>query len=226
MSGKTVRVLLVDDHAVVREGYRTLIEKHAGLTVVGEASNAKSAYQAYKDMRPDVVVMDISMPGRGGIDAIAHIRQLDPQARVLVFTMHGGALYALQAFRAGAKGYVTKSNPPDLLVSAVRSVAEGRMAICPEISEALALDRLQEESKALEGLSPREFEILRMILEAKSTDEIASALNVSRKTAANYHYAIKSKLGVASDIELIHLGLRYGLVEPVTSASARAESEP
>jgi two-component system, NarL family, invasion response regulator UvrY len=155
------------------------------------------------------------MPGRGGIDAIEHIRRFDAQARILVFTMHGRAPYALQAFRAGAKGYVTKSSPPDFLISAVRTVAEGRMAICPEISEVLALDRVHEERNALEGLSPREFEILRMILEAKSTDEIAAALNVSRKTAANYHYSIKSKLGVASDIELLYLGLQQGLVEPV-----------
>jgi DNA-binding NarL/FixJ family response regulator len=216
MNRKAVRVLLVDDHAVVREGYRTLLEKHEGLTVVGEASNAAAAYQAYKDTQPDVVIMDISMPGRGGIDAIEHIRRFDAKARILVFTMHGGATYALQAFRAGAKGYVTKSSPPDFLVSAVRSVAEGRMAVCPEISEVLALDRVQEEKKGLDGLSPREFEIFRMILDAKSTDDIASALNVSRKTAANYHYTIKSKLGVASDIELLYLGLRQGLVERIS----------
>jgi two-component system, NarL family, invasion response regulator UvrY len=219
MSRKAVRVLIVDDHAVVREGYRTLLQKHEGLTVVGEASNAAAAYQCYKDSAPDVVIMDISMPGRGGIDAIEHIRRFDPQARILVFTMHGGAPYALQAFRAGAKGYVTKSSPPDFLVSAVRSVAEGKVAICPEISEVLALDRVQDEGRALEDLSPREFEMLRMILDAKSTDEIASALNVSRKTAANYHYSIKSKLGVASDIELLYFGLRHGLVGPVSPAS-------
>jgi two-component system, NarL family, invasion response regulator UvrY len=218
MTRASVRVLLVDDHAVVREGYRTLLEKHAGLTVVGEAANAASAYQAYKDTRPDVVIMDISMPGRGGIDAIEHIRRLDGEARILVFSMHGGAPYALQAFRAGAKGYVTKSSPPDVLISAVRSVADGRMAICPEISEVLALDSVQEERKGIAELSPREFEIFRMILDAKSTDEIAAALNLSRKTAANYHYAIKSKLGVASDIELLYLGLRQGLVGPVAPA--------
>jgi len=224
MTGKPVRVLLVDDHAVVREGYRTLLEKHEGLSVVGEASNAASAYQCYKDLRPDVVVMDISMPGRGGIDAIEHLRKFDAEARVLVFTMHSGAPYALQAFRAGAKGYVTKSSPPDFLVSAVRSVAEGCLAICPEISEVLALDRVQEEREGIEALSPREFEIFRMILDAKSTDEIASALNVSRKTVANYHYSIKSKLGAASDIELIYLGLRQGLVAPVSPIAEGGEA--
>lgn len=223
MSGKAVRVLLVDDHAVVREGYRTLLEKHDGLTVVGEAANAATAYQCYKDTRPDVVVMDISMPGRGGIDAIEHIRRLDAQARILVFTMHGGLPYALQAFRAGAKGYVTKSSPPEFLVSAVRKVAEGQVAICPETSEMLALHQVRGERTELDGLSPREFEIFRMILAAKSTDEIAAALNVSRKTAANYHYGIKSKLCVASDIELLYLGLRHGLVEPVARMAERGE---
>jgi two-component system, NarL family, invasion response regulator UvrY len=215
MSRGTIRVLIVDDHAVVREGYRALLAKHEGIKVVGDAGDAASAYQCYKDTRPDVVIMDISMPGRGGIDAIEHIREFDPHARVLVFTMHSGAAYALQAFRAGAKGYVTKSSPPDLLVRAVRDIAEGRVAICPEISEALAFDRVQEDRTGLHGLSPREFEILRMILDAKSTDEIASALNLSRKTVANYHYAIRSKLGVDSDIELLYFGLRQGLVEPV-----------
>jgi two-component system, NarL family, invasion response regulator UvrY len=129
----------------------------------------------------------------------------------------------LQAFRAGAKGYVTKSSPPEFLVSAVRSVAEGQVAICPEISEVLALDRLQSEKEGIEALSPREFEIFRMILDAKSTDEIAAALNVSRKTAANYHYSIKSKLGASSDIELLYLGLRQGLVGPVSPAAEDRE---
>jgi two-component system invasion response regulator UvrY len=223
MTIQAIRVLLVDDHAVVREGYRTLLEKHDGLKVIGEAGNAASAYQSYKDLRPDVVVMDISMPGRGGIDAIEHIRKFDAEARILVFSMHSGAPYALQAFRAGAKGYVTKSSPPEFLVSAVRSVAEGQVAICPEISEVLALDRLQVEKDGIEALSPREFEIFRMILDAKSTDEIAAALNVSRKTAANYHYSIKSKLGASSDIELLYLGLRQGLVGPVSPAAEDGE---
>ncbi len=215
MTPRTISVMLVDDHAVVREGYRRLLEKQDGIEVVAEAADAASAYQAYKQKQPDVVVMDVSMPGRGGIDAIRHIRQWDAAARVLVFTMHLSAAYALQAFRAGAKGYVTKSSPPELLVSAVRDVASGRIAICPEISEALALSRVQEDANAIEELSPREFEILRMLLDAKSTEEIAAAFHLSPKTVANYHYTIKSKLGVSSDIELVHYGLRSGLVAPL-----------
>ena len=159
--------------------------------------------------------MDISMPGRGGIDAIEHIRRRDGQARILVFTMHAHAAYALQAFRAGARGYVTKSSPPELLVSAVRDVAERPRRHLSGDQRGARLNQVREEKARLEDLSPREFEIFRMILDARSTDEIASALNVSRKTAANYHYAIKSKLGAASDIELLYFGLRQGLVAPV-----------
>src|SRR5262245_38943892 len=171
MSRKTIRVLIVDDHAIVREGYRALLAKPEGITVDGEACDAASAYQCYKDKQPDVVIMDISMPGRGGIDAIKHIREFDAHARVLVFTMHSGVAYALQAFRAGAKGYVTKSNSTDVLVEAVKAVSDGRLAVCPEIDQVLA--------------------------------------------SANYHYNIKSKLGVSSDIELLYFGLQHGVITPV-----------
>ena len=215
--GARIRVLLVDDHAVVRQGYRRLIEMHPDIDVVAEAEDAPSAYQAFKEGKPDVVVVDISMPGRGGIDLVRQIRQLDSNARILMFTMHASATYAQQAFRAGARGYVTKSSPPDVLVSAIRSVFAGRPALCSEINEAIATSRLLSDASPVEELSPREFEILRMILEAKSTDEIAKAFNLSPKTVANYHYEIKSKLRVRSDIELVYLCMRQGLVEPVTA---------
>jgi two-component system invasion response regulator UvrY len=204
--------MLVDDHAVVREGYHRLLEKHEGITIVAEAADAASAYQGYKSKKPDVVVMDVSLPGRGGIDAIRQIRQWDPVARLLVFTMHLNATFALQAFRAGATGFVTKSSPPELLVSAVRDVAAGRVAICPEISEAIARSRLQEDASVIDSLSPREFEILRMLVDGRSVEAIAEAFYLSPKTVSNYHYAIKSKLGVSSDVELMLFALQNGLI--------------
>jgi two-component system invasion response regulator UvrY len=215
-----IRVLLVDDHAVVREGYRRLIEKHEGIEVVAEADGAASGYEAFKKSNPDVVVVDISMPGRGGIDLVRQIRQLDSSARILIFTMHAGATYAQQAFRAGARGYVTKSSPPEVLVSAIRDVFVGRPALCAEINQAIAASSLCDDISAVDQLSPREFEVLRMILDAKSTDEIASAFNLSPKTVANYHSEIKSKLSVRSDIELVYLCMRQGLVEPITEPGA------
>lgn len=211
-----IRVLLVDDHAIVREGYRRLIDRHADIEVVAEADSAASGYQAFKTHKPDVTVIDISMPGRGGIDLVRQIRQFDAAARLLMFTMHAGATYAQQAFRAGARGYVTKSSPPDELVSAIRTVYAGRPVICAEISQAVAVSSLSDGPSVVDQLSPREFEILRMILDAKSTDEIAAAFNLSPKTVANYHYEIKSKLGVRSDIELVYLCMREGLGDAIS----------
>lgn len=213
-----IRVLLVDDHAVVREGYRRLIEKHAGIEVVAEADSAASGYQAFKTAQPDIVVIDVSMPGRGGIDLVRQIRQLDASARILIFSMHASATYAQQAFRAGARGYVTKSSPPEILVSAIRDVYIGRPALCAEINEAIATSSLFDQRALVDQLSPREFEILRMILDAKSTDQIATAFNLSSKTVANYHSEIKSKLGVKSDIELVYLCMRQGLVAPLAES--------
>lgn len=213
--GDNIRVLLIDDHAVVRQGYRRLIELHQGIDVVAEAGDAASGYQAAKTCNPDVIVADISMPGRGGIDLVRQIRQWNSSARILIFTMHANATYAQQAFRAGAKGYVTKSSPPDILISAIRNVFLGRPALCAEISQVIATNSLCGEACAAEALSPREFEVLRLMLEAKSTEEIASAFNLSPKTVANYHYEIKQKLGVRSDIELVYLCMRQGLVKPL-----------
>ena len=212
-----IRVLLVDDHAVVRQGYRRLIESQDEIEVVGEASDAGSAYQAYKNLTPDVTVADISMPGRGGIDLVRQLRLYDPDARILMFTMHANASYAEQAFKAGAQGYVTKSSPPEDLINAIKTVYSGRPALCAEINSAIAANRLFHEESALELLSPREFEILRMILGEKTTEEIADAFSLSPKTVANYHYAIKSKLGVRSDIELVFYCLKQGIATAPTS---------
>jgi DNA-binding NarL/FixJ family response regulator len=211
---KKIRVLLVDDHAVVRQGYRRLIESQDEIEVVGEAGDASSGYLSYKTLTPDVAVVDISMPGRGGIDLVQQLRRYDPAARILMFTMHANASYAGQAFRAGAQGYVTKSSPPDDLIGAIKTVYSGRPALCAEINSAIAADRLFRDGSALESLSPREFEILRMILDEKTTEEISEAFNLSPKTVANYHYAIKSKLGVRTDIELVYFCLKQGLATP------------
>ncbi len=206
-----VRVLLVDDHAIVRAGFRRLIEQTDNLRVVAEASDAGEAYVRYKAEQPDVTVMDISMPGRGGIDTTRQIRQWDRNARILIFSMHASTTFALQAFRAGALGFVTKSSEPEVLIKAISDVAAGSPAICPEISESLAARHISGDDHALELLSPREFEILRMIIDAMSSDQIAASLSLSTKTVNNYHYSIKSKLGVSSDIDLVYLCMRHGV---------------
>jgi len=209
-----IRIMLVDDHAVVREGYRRLIEKHGGMQVVAEAADGADAYAQYKRHKPDVVVLDLSMPGKGGIEVLRHLRQWDEAAKVLVFSMHENTAYAVQAFQAGAKGYITKSSPPALLIEAIRDVAAGRRALGPDLSEALAVTHLDGERGPIDGLTAREFDIFRMLAAARSGEEIARTLNLSAKTVANYHYIIKSKLGVASDVELVHLALKYRIIDP------------
>jgi two-component system invasion response regulator UvrY len=211
-SNGTVNIMLVDDHAIVREGYRTLLQKQPGLKVVAEAADGAEAYRLYKEIRPDLIIIDLTMPGLGGIEALKRIRQWDRNARILVFTMHQNAAYALQAIRAGAKGYVTKSSPPQALIDAVFDVLKGRMALSPDIDHELALSRLADEPNAVDVLSPREFEILRMLLAERSSDEIAETLHISPKTVANTRYLIKSKLGVETDIALVRLALRQGLL--------------
>ncbi len=213
MLGSPIRLMLVDDHAIVREGYRRLFEKHRGVEIVAEAGDGAEAYRLYKLHSPDVVVLDLSMPGRGGVEVVRHLRQWDRHARILVFTMHLNSAYALQAFQAGAKGYITKSSPPELLVEAVRQVFEGHPAISPDVSAELALAHLNGEKTPIDSLSPREFEILRMLAKGERPTVIAQMLNVSPKTVANYHYSIKAKLGAASDIDLLRYALRMKLVE-------------
>ncbi|MGJ4943457.1 response regulator transcription factor [Bradyrhizobium sp. STM 3843] len=204
--------MLVDDHAVVREGYRSVLQKQPGFRVVAEAADGAEAYRLFKEVRPDLVIMDVTMPGVGGIEAIRRIRQWDREARILVFTMHENAGFAVQAIRAGAKGYVTKSSPPEALVQAARDVLAGRMAVSPDIAQELALGRLAGETAAADVLTAREFEVLQMLLAERTTDEIADALHLSPKTVANVHSIIKDKLGVGSDIELVRLALRQGLL--------------
>ena len=207
-----IRVMLVDDHAIVREGYRSLLQKQDRLQVVAEAGDGAEAYRVYKEVKPDLVIMDLSMPGIGGVEAIRRLRQWDHAARILVFTMHQSAAYAIQAIKAGARGFVTKSNPPETLLHAIAEVMAGRIALSPDIDHELAISRLAGEPSAVDVLSPREFEILRMLLAEKSIDEIATTLHISVKTAANTRYMIRAKLGVASDIELVRLALRQRII--------------
>jgi len=217
-SGGTI--MLVDDHAVVREGYRSVLQKQPGLRVVAEASDGAEAYRLFKDVRPDLVIVDLTMPGIGGIETIRRIRQWDRSARILVFTMHQNAGFAVQAIRAGARGYVTKTSPPDALVRAVMDVLAGRIAVSPDIDHELALSRLGGETIAADVLSAREFEVLQLLLAENTTEEIADALHISPKTVANLHSAIKDKLGVGSDIELVRLALRQGILTQADAGKA------
>lgn len=209
-----IRLLLVDDHAVVREGYRRLLERRGDLRIDAEAATAAEALQTYRDLAPDVVVADLSLPDMGGIELISRLLQRDAQARILAFTMHRDPLFAGQALRAGALGFVTKSSPPEVLVQAVYKVAARERVISPDIAPDMALQLLDGKDHPVQELTPREFEILRLLLAGKGPEEIGAALHISPKTAQNCHYQIKAKLGVKTDIELARQAMKWGLIDP------------
>src|SRR6202012_1933845 len=146
-----------DDHEIVREGYRSLLQRQDRIHVVAEAGNGADAYRVYKEVQPDLVIMDLSMPGIGGVEAIRRIRQWDGAARILVFSMHQSAAYAVQAIKAGARGFVSKSSPPETLLGAIGEVMAGRIALSPDIDHDLAISRLASEPPVIDALSPREF---------------------------------------------------------------------
>ncbi len=207
-----ISILLVDDHAIVREGYRALLAKQPGLRVVAEAADAVQAYERFKECSPDVVITDLSLPGSSGLDLISRIKQRCVEAKILVFSMHQNPSFAVQASRAGALGYVTKSSAPEVLLRAIGEVHAGRHTLSADIAQALALEKLGGDRMALETLTVREFEILRLLVEARSIDDIAQTLNISPKTVCNSHYLIKRKLGVTSDIELTRLAIRLNVI--------------
>lgn len=207
-----VTVLLVDDHPVVREGYRRLIESRSRFRVVGEADTAAEAYRLYRSLEPEIAVVDLSLPGPGGLDAIRHIRQFHAVAKLLVFTMHQNPAYAVKAFEAGASGYVTKSSDPGELLRALETVLAGGRALSPDISLALAGERLDRGQSPLADLSPRETEILRLIALGLTDEAIAASLCLSLKTVQNNHYRIRAKLSAPTDAGLTHIALAAGLL--------------
>jgi DNA-binding NarL/FixJ family response regulator len=158
--------------------------------------------------------MDLTLPGPSGLEAVRHIRQWDPRARILVFTMHQGAAFALKAFEAGAAGYVTKSSAPEELVRAVALVVRGGQAVSADIAQELAAERLGGKRSLLDELAPREVEVLQLVASGMTTEAIAKALSLSPKTIQNYHYGIKAKLGARNDAHLVWLAIEAGLIRP------------
>ncbi|MCQ9374096.1 response regulator transcription factor [Methyloversatilis sp. XJ19-13] len=207
-----IRLLLVDDHAVVREGYRRLLEQRGDLRIDAEAATAGEALVAFRNVGPDVVILDLSLPDMGGVELIRRLLQRESRARILVFSMHRDPLFATQALRAGALGYVTKSCAPEVLIKAVYQVAARQRVFSPDIAPDIALALLSDIDNPLDALSPREFEVLRLLLDGRSAEEIGQSLHISPKTAQNTHYQIKAKLGVKSDIDLMRLAIKWKLV--------------
>jgi two-component system, NarL family, invasion response regulator UvrY len=211
---KQVTVLLVDDHAVVREGYRRLLERHGDIAVIGEAADAATAHSLFCCLDPQIVVMDITLPGTSGIEAMRRMLIYKADARVLMFSMHEDAIFAKRALQAGAFGYVTKASAPNVLVEAIHAVACGKRYLSPEIAQKLALRDFAIDQSAADGLSAREFEVLRLLAQGQSIREIAQSMGLNPKTVANHQSAIKQKLGADTAIQLLRKANQLGL-EPL-----------
>jgi two-component system, NarL family, invasion response regulator UvrY len=212
-AGAAVRIVLIDDHAVVRAGYRRFLEQESGYEVIAEAGSGEEAYQLLQRVSPDIVILDLSMPGEGGLSALRRYKLRWPLLPVLVFSMHDHLAFAIQALRAGANGYVTKSSDPQLMVGAVRRVLAGEVALSPDLAARMGRAGTAAPSQPLLGLSVREFDIFRLIASGKSHEEIAALLCLSVKTITNQHSLIRQKLSIGSDIELFQLAVECGAVE-------------
>jgi len=202
----------VDDHAVVREGYRRLLERDRNVAVVGEAASGAQAYRLFCELNPTVVVMDVSLPDVSGIEALRRIRARDSRARVLMFSMHEETIFPTRALQAGAQGYVTKSSAPDVLVEAVHAIASGKHYISHDVAQLLAVENATRQKDALQSLSAREFEIMRLLAAGETISAISEKLGLGYKTVANYQSAIRSKLNVETAAQLVSLATRSGII--------------
>lgn len=218
MGQASTRILIVDDHAVVRRGLRLLLEQQPGFEVVGEAEGAESAVRLADETTPDVVLMDLQMPGSSGLDATRRIRERNPAVRVVVLTSDCSRESVQTALRLGVSGYLLKENAPDDLLRAVRSAMEGRIYLCPEVTAGMVDDYLRSVPVAQESdegrLTERETQLLRLLAEGKRSKEIATVLGVETKTVEVYRSRLMKKLGCSSAVELARYAIRHGIAAP------------
>ena len=210
---KKTTIVLVDDHAVVRAGVRRLLEQEPLFEVIGEAESGEKAYQAFGELKPDVMVMDLSMPGMGGLEAIRRILMRYEKAKILVLSMHEDLSFANQALKLGAKGYLTKNTLADDLVKSIETVTQGDVFLSDEIAKKMAMQSISGSQDPIHELSAREFEIFRLLAEGLDIDAIASTLNISSKTVSNYQTMIKQKLDINTPIELIRYAIKVGVIK-------------
>ncbi|HEC58377.1 hypothetical protein LCGC14_0955270 [marine sediment metagenome] len=207
-----IRVILTDDHAVVRSGIARLLERNDDIKIVGEAESGEQGYQLYSELEPDVMVMDMSMPGIGGLEALRRIITRHPKAKVIMFSMHENVTFAVQAMTSGAVGYVAKSGEAQELAIAVRQVMSGKSYLNAEMAHKIALQNMGAGDNPMLRLTAREFEVFRLLAEGHIVDEIATMLTISQKTVANYQTSLKQKLDIQSSVDLVRLAMKYDVI--------------
>jgi two-component system, NarL family, invasion response regulator UvrY len=212
-----INVLLVDDHAVVRAGFRILLSSQAFIGQISDLDRGELVTQEYERFKPDVVVMDLSMPGIGGLETIRRLQKLDSNAVILVYSIHDEAIYVERALEAGAMGYVSKNSAAEVLAEAVKSVAEGKRyveeSLLPEVDD-VRHDNIEHYRKVLDLLSPREFDVFCRLAKGMTAHEVAADMHLGYKTIANYNTQIKSKLRVNTAADLANIAVVLGIIKP------------
>lgn len=208
-----MKVMLVDDHAVVRTGFRLLLQGCADIEVVAEADSGEEACRLYEPAAPDVVVMDIAMAGMGGIETIKRLLAHDPQTRVLALSAHEDTSHPRRALQAGALGYLSKRSAPEMLLDAIRAIARGQRYLDAQIAQRMAVQGITGNAGPLEKLSSREFEVFVQLARGQSVAQISEALRLSPSTVGTHLYNIKQKLGLANQAEIALLAVRHGVID-------------
>jgi DNA-binding NarL/FixJ family response regulator len=209
-----MKIVIADDHGIVRSGIRLLLERQDDIEVVGEAADGLSARDLVIGERPDLAILDVKMPGLTGLQATREIKQQAPDVAVLILSMHDDERYLFEALKAGASGYVLKSQADSDLLEAIRSVQRGEPFLSPGAQRALIRDVLERGEQNESGLTPREEEIVKLVAEANTTREIAAMLHLSEKTVENHRANAMKKLGMRDRVELVRFAIRQGLIEP------------
>jgi two-component system invasion response regulator UvrY len=209
-----INVMLVDDHAVVRMGFKMLLESAADIKVIAEAENGEAAIKLYMEHKPNVVVMDITMPGMGGLEAIERILAKDNSAKILVLSAHEDSVHPKRVLNAGAMGYLTKRSAAEELIKAIRMVASGKKYIEAGVAQQMAIQQLSGDQSPVDVLSEREFEVFMSLAKGKTTNEIAENLFLSPRTVGTHLYNIKQKLNAQNSAEIALIAMRSGLLEP------------
>jgi two-component system invasion response regulator UvrY len=210
----STKVMLVDDHAVVRMGFRLLLQSTPDIEVIAEAESGAEACRLYPEKQPDVVVLDLSMPGIGGMEALHRIRAKHPEARILVLSAHDDAMHPKRVLEAGAAGYLSKRSAPEALIEALRQVAQGKIFLEPGMAQQLAVNQLTGQQNPVDVLSPREFEVFKLLAQGKSVAEIAELLFLSPRTVGTHLYNIKQKLNASNSAEIALIAMRAGVIQP------------
>ena len=213
----TVRIVLADDHAIVREGLKRIVADVADFQVVGEAADGGDVMRAVRELDFDVLLLDLSMPGRSGMELIKLVKAEKPRLRILVLSMHQEMQYAVRAIKSGASGYLTKESAPAQLEQAIRKISAGGAYISAEVAEQLALGAMPGGGESLphESLSDREFEVFRALIAGDGVSDIAAKLNLSVKTVSTHKANLMHKLGLSNQTELVRYAIKHGLADPV-----------